>query len=116
MTFAVTAVIYIAGLYIDDRPVVIVFAASGKDIISLCVAFVGMKTDLASGINGRVSEDTSLVLHLFRTVQKASYSDLSDSVKGCRLGDAFLIFASAYHAITLLLLSVYCSVCEVYYN
>ena len=84
-------------------------------IVGVVLSFVGMKTDLASGINGRVPEDTSLVLHLVRTVQKAPYSDFSDSVKGCRLGDAFLIFASAYHAITLLLLSVYCSVCVVYY-
>ena len=103
MTLAVAAVIYIAGLYIDNCTVVVVFAAAGENVISLCVAIVGVEADLASGINRRVRENTPLIFHFIRTVQKTSYSNLTNAIKGSRLCDAFFILASSDHKITLLL-------------
>ena len=61
MALAVTAVVYIAGLYINDRAVVVVLAAAGKDVIGLSVALVRVEADLASGIHRRMPEYTSLI-------------------------------------------------------
>ena len=97
MALAIAAVVYIAGLYINDRAVVVVLAAAGKDVIGLSVALVRVEADLASGIHRRMPEYTSLILHFLRSVQKASHSDLTDTVKGRRLPDADLIVASSNH-------------------
>lgn len=86
MALAIAAVVYIAGLYVNDRAVVVVLAASGEDVVCLRVALVSVEADLTSGIHGRVAEYTSLIFHFFRTVQKASHSDLTDAVKE---GDGF---------------------------
>ena len=85
MALAVTAIVYIAGLYINDRSVVVVLAAAGKDVIGLSIALVRVEADLASGIHRRMPEYTSLILHFLRSVQKASHSDLTDAVKGRRM-------------------------------
>ena len=62
MALSITAVVHIAGLYVNDRAVVVVLAASGEDVVGLRVALVRVQADLASGIHGRVTEYAPLVL------------------------------------------------------
>ena len=97
MALSITAVVHIAGLYVNDRAVVVVLAASGEDVLVLRVALMRVQADLASGIHGRVTEYAPLVLHFLRSVQKASHSDLANTVKGRRFPDADLIITSSDH-------------------